>query len=473
MYEILVSKLHGGPLRQPAFRRLWLAQLISTFGDALTSFSLILLINQRTGSAAAIATLAVFVALPDLAFGMLAGVLVDRHDRRRIMLASDLLRALLVLGLVVLQAASSLWPLYALAFVQAGVGAFFAPARGALVQRVVAEPERMSANAMSESAVTLAEISGTAVAGLLVGLTGAFGLAFAIDAATFAISFGLVLGVRASSRDDISAVTSGVWASFIDGLQTIRRNPEIAALLAVMAAMFLGGAAVQVLMVPLAIDVLRIPPQWTGFFSAGMVAGMLLGSGGIASFGGRLRADRLIAGGLFLFALVILGLGLITNAWLLLLVLCGFGAAQVILQVSFATLVQNRIANELMGRVGGMFGTIAAAASLTSMAAAGVLADTLGVQSVLRIAAALMAIAGVLAVLLIVERKQPGSLPRIEQRPPPRSGHQSRRQQLGRTLPGPPRRFRSANPGRWWRGREQRCRAPRGANTSQRPRLRG
>lgn len=405
MYENPLNKLRRGPLRQPAFRRLWLAQLISTFGDTLTSFTLILLINQRTGSAAAIATLAVFVALPDLAFGMLAGVFVDRHDRRRIMLASDLGRAILVLGLVALQAADDLWLLYALAFVQAGVGAFFAPARGALVQQVAPEPERMSAIALSESAVTLAEISGTAAAGLLVGLTGAFGLAFVLDAATFVISFGLVLGIRESSSGEPSAVTTSVWVSFRDGLHTIAGNRDIAALLAVMAAMFLGGAAVQVLMVPLAIDVLGIPPQWTGFFSAGMLAGMLLGGGVMASLGSRLRADRLIAAGLFLFALVILALGLTTNPWQLSLVLCGFGAAQVTLQVSFTTLAQQRIANELMGRIGGLFGSIAAAASLASMAAAGVLADALGVQTVFRMAAVLMALAGALAVWLIVERE--------------------------------------------------------------------
>ncbi len=80
------------------FRNLWLSHVISSFGDALTNLALLILAQRLTGSTAAVATTAVAVALPQLLFGLFAGVLVDRWNRKFVMIASDLARAFLVLG---------------------------------------------------------------------------------------------------------------------------------------------------------------------------------------------------------------------------------------------------------------------------------------------------------------------------------------------------------------------------------------
>jgi MFS family permease len=84
-------------LRLPNYRRLWLGQLVSEAGDGLTNLALLLLVNSITGSTAAIAAMAICLAIPPLTIGLFAGAYVDRADRRRIMLASDLLRAIVVL----------------------------------------------------------------------------------------------------------------------------------------------------------------------------------------------------------------------------------------------------------------------------------------------------------------------------------------------------------------------------------------
>ena len=101
-------------LRLPDYRRLWLGQVISDFGDSLTNLALLMLVNRLTGSTAAMATMAIALAIPQVTFGLLAGVYVDRYDRRRIMLLSDLLRALLVLGFATVHSADQLWLLYAI-----------------------------------------------------------------------------------------------------------------------------------------------------------------------------------------------------------------------------------------------------------------------------------------------------------------------------------------------------------------------
>jgi MFS family permease len=116
------------------FRLLWLGQVISNFGDSLTALAVLLLINKITdGSTSAVALGAIVQALPQVTIGLLAGVYVDRLDRKRIMIISDLLRGVMVLGFIPVASPDTLWLLYLIAFVQASVGAFFTPARTAFM----------------------------------------------------------------------------------------------------------------------------------------------------------------------------------------------------------------------------------------------------------------------------------------------------------------------------------------------------
>src|SRR5215212_11613152 len=91
------------------FRLLWLGQIISDFGDGLTTLALFILVNQLTGSTAALATMAIVLAIPQVTFGLLAGVYVDRWDRKRIMILSDLLRGGMVLGFIGAVASGQIW----------------------------------------------------------------------------------------------------------------------------------------------------------------------------------------------------------------------------------------------------------------------------------------------------------------------------------------------------------------------------
>ena len=116
-------------LRLPDFRRLWAAQAISDAGDGLTMLTLLLLVNQLTGSTLALAAVAIALAIPPLTIGLVAGTYADRFDRRRIMITADVLRAIVVLGFVLVASADLVPLLVVLAFVQASIGTFFTPAR--------------------------------------------------------------------------------------------------------------------------------------------------------------------------------------------------------------------------------------------------------------------------------------------------------------------------------------------------------
>src|SRR5437660_938968 len=119
-------------LRQRSFALLWFGQLISVAGDRLLFVALPFYIYQLTGSTLATGGMFIAQLIPSLLLGSVAGVFVDRWDRRRVMIVSDLLRGLLLLLLLLVHSADLLWLMYAVAFAQSAIGQFFAPARNAI-----------------------------------------------------------------------------------------------------------------------------------------------------------------------------------------------------------------------------------------------------------------------------------------------------------------------------------------------------
>ena len=200
-----------GVMRVPDFRRLFVGQTISDFGDAMTSLALLLVVFKLTGSTAALALMAICLAVPQVTVGVIAGVYVDRWDRRRVMLASDLLRAALVLGFVFVQSADTLWLLYVLALAQAAIGTFFTPARTALIPSIVKNDGLLAANSLSQAGRLIAGVLGTGAAGVIVGLFAVTWPVFVIDSLTFLVSFLFVL--RISATADIAQKASAASTS--------------------------------------------------------------------------------------------------------------------------------------------------------------------------------------------------------------------------------------------------------------------
>ena len=178
------------------FRLLWSAQLVSTFGDALTNLALLITAQRLTGSVAAVATTAIAVALPRLIFGLPAGALVDRWNLRRTIVFSDLGRMVTVLGFLFVTSADRMWLLYTVGFVQATISTFFDPARTALTPRVVGKERLLAANSISQASVVIAGVVGTAVAGVAAAGLDTIAPVFIGDSLTFLVSALLVARVN-------------------------------------------------------------------------------------------------------------------------------------------------------------------------------------------------------------------------------------------------------------------------------------
>ena len=189
---------------------------------------------QLTGSALTTSTVFVAELVPALIVGQLGGVLVDRWDRRRILIAASLLQAVLLLPLLAVDSADRLWIVYLVAAAQSGLARICSPATAALIPALVPRDELASANAMNAVGSSIARLVGSPLGGLAVQLLGLGGIV-AVDAATFVVSALFVAAIRVPAAAGEAAGEQSrperprserphLVADWVDGLRTIVRR---------------------------------------------------------------------------------------------------------------------------------------------------------------------------------------------------------------------------------------------------------
>lgn len=345
--------------RNRSFRQLWLGQVVSQMGDWFNTIALYTIILQLTGSGRDVGLLLVARFVPSFLFGPISGVVADRFSRQRIMIWSDLLRAVVVLGFLFVRSADQLWLVYLLTVLQLGLSTFFEPAKTAAIPSVVADRELVAANAISSVTWSAMLTIGAAIGGLLTSLFGT-DVAFVLDAATYLLSAALIASIRVSKRRKRSRhkLTLGRLLGLtetIEGIRYVKDRPRVLALLLVKPAWGLGGGILTLL----AVFGERIFPVGKG--AAGGI-GVLFAARGIGTAIGPIVARRIsgegnrrmqlsigiafIIGGVFyilfgsatslFFALVVLGIAH-----------CGGS----ILWVFSTVMLQRTVADNFRGRV--------------------------------------------------------------------------------------------------------------------------
>jgi MFS family permease len=388
-------------LRLRDYRLLWLGQLISEAGDGLTNLTLLLLVNALTGSTAALAAMAIVLAIPPLTIGLVAGAYVDRIDRRRIMIVSDAIRAVVVLGFVLVGSTQTLWLLYVLAFVQATVGTFFSPARGAIRPRVVPREGLLAANSLAQATRVVSGVVGSSIAGLIVGLLGTFWPAFVLDSGSFLVSVALIsrLPAAVGRIEDARAAAAGVGSALAVGLRTIAGSRVLATTIVTLAVSMLGLGAVNVLFVPFVVGVLQVGPVWMGPVELAQSSSMILASGLIAVIARRLAPSSIVTIGIAGVAVTIALAGAVGAIWQLLVLMFVIGWFVVPLQAAVITILQSTVADGERGRVMAVLQAVMSAASVLSMGLAGIAGDAIGVRAVFFAAGAICAVGFVVALV--------------------------------------------------------------------------
>jgi len=394
--EVAAAPSRAGAFRRllgdSRFRRLWVAQFVSGIGDWLVIGLLMPLVTSLSGgSAFAVAGILIAKIIPALLFSTVVGVLVDRFDRRRVMIAADLVRAVLALALLF---TNSLWAIYLIVLLMETASLFFYPARNSLIPRLVAEEDVTSANGLAYT---------TQQASMLVGLTAASGILAAFDAfvrallasnldivtrlvglaapallgpragvfldtLTFLMSAALITSIKVDARPPSAEGSrlsiSLIGRDVIESFRFLRDHKELRGLLITIGVAILGGGAIiPVGLVYIQTLVGTIPfadrVQWLQQLAAapqtfvlvcmafGMVAGALL----VPRLERAMKLQLLFAGSVAAFGVAMLGFASIQQYWVAGVFAAFAGACIATVTVAGNSYVIHTVADEIRGRV--------------------------------------------------------------------------------------------------------------------------
>lgn len=372
-------------LRNRNFAFLWSGQAVSQIGDSIFHIAIIWLVVELTGSSLAVGTMMIASQVPRLALQAFGGVIVDRVDRRRIMLSADILRGATVFlfAILVITGTVQLWHVYILAAMFGLVGAFFGPAQTALIPTIVGQGELVSATALNSLTFQANNIIGPALGGLLISLArvGVGGVSL-LNALSFLVG---ALGIWLISVPRQRQASSGesVWYALVQGMRYMRSDSVIltAGCLAALASFVVGP--MMVLMPLFAKEVLNTGAQGYGFMQGGVAAGFMTGTIIVGAIGkvrhrGPYALTMCLLSGVFiaLFALS-KDLGTATGA------LFAFGGADAMISVVMMAFLQERVADEFRGRIFSLLMLLASGLTPISMGLAGGLADQFGLVPVM------------------------------------------------------------------------------------------
>jgi MFS family permease len=372
-----------GPLRHRDFRLLWSGMCVSLLGDGVFLVAMAWQVYSLSDAPTALSLVGAAMAVPTLALLLFGGVVSDRVDRRRAMLAADVARGLAVAALAALSlgGALQLWHVVAIVGVYGAGTAFFNPAFDAVVPELVPPEALGAANALDQLVRPLAQrLAGPALGGLLVAAAGP-GTAFALDAASFAVSAGALLAMR-PTRERIQSASVGT--ELRAGLAYVAGRRWLWVTLAAAAfafLLFMGPA--EVLLPYLVKDSLH---------GSAAQLGLVLAAGGIGSAGCALLLAR---GGLprhditFMYAawtlatLAVAGYGLSTAVWQLMLANLAFNGLETVGTIVWATAKQRHVPAALLGRVSSLDWLISTGLLPLSYALTGPVSGAIGVRQTL------------------------------------------------------------------------------------------
>ena len=362
-----------------SFFILWAGQALSLLGSGLTGFALGVWVFQRTGSATQFAMIALAATLPAVLVSPIAGVMVDRWDRRAVLIVSDSVAALgtAVIALLYWNEALELWHILVASALGASMGAFQGPAYQASVTMLVPKEQYGRASGMAQMARAAASVMAPFLAGLLIVTIGVTGILI-IDLGSFLVavlSLLLIRIPRPKESEEGRAARGGIWRESWRGWSYIRMREGLFAMLLLFAALNFILSAVNALTAPMLLS-FTTPDKLGGILSLGGV-GMLVGSIAMSIWGGPKRKIHGVLGFLVVLGLGVALVGLRPSG---MLVAAGFFLAMACAPVvngSAQAIWQRKVPADLQGRVFATRGMVSMAAMPLAYLLSGPAADLL------------------------------------------------------------------------------------------------
>jgi DHA3 family tetracycline resistance protein-like MFS transporter len=391
------------PLRHRDFRLLWSGMCVSLMGDGIFMVAMAWQVYALSNAPTALALVGIAMTVPTIAFLLLGGVVSDRADRRRVMLAADVARGIAVglLAILSLTGVLVLWHVVALVALYGAGAAFFGPAFDAIVPDVLPAAELPRANALDQFVRPVAlRLAGPALGGLLIDAVGV-GTAFAFDAASFAISVIALVSMRALGPRAAAEGPVSVRSDIRTGLVYVRRHVWL------WATFVTAAVAYLLFMGPAEVLLPYLVKNELGGSAADL--GLVFAAGGIGSVGcavvlgqrGLPRRDiTFMYVAWTLATIAVAGYGLASAVWQLMLASLAFNALETAGTIVWATAKQRHVPAALLGRVSSLDWLISIGLLPVSFALTGPVSAAIGAQTTL-VAAGLIGGAVTFAALLL------------------------------------------------------------------------
>jgi MFS family permease len=315
----------------PNFTRLWIAQAISLLGDWFDTIALSTLVSKYSDeSGLAISLFLLCRFLPPLVVGPLAGVLLDRFNRKRFLILSDVARVFIVLGFLLADSPGKLWLIYLFTILQFAISAFFEPGRSALLPSILQQDMLVQANMLGSVTWSVMSAVGGALGGLVAGVFGT-ATALIIDSFTFAVSAVLISQVKPreliSQGGPATPSTVALRTDFMDSLRYVRQHPAIATTLLVKAGSTVGS--MDTLMIIYATSLFVIGDKGAGSL------GILWAAFGVGAILGPVVFEQFNDGSIpTMRRFILFGFGFITVGWVI------FAGAPALAVVALAMVVK-------------------------------------------------------------------------------------------------------------------------------------
>ena len=414
-------------LRNRDFALLWLGGLISLAGDWTLNIGLPIALFALTRSILVLSAALVVGMLPSVLFGSVAGVFVDRWDRRRTLIISNLLLAALLLPVLLVRSSNLIWIVYPILFLESCLEQFTRPAQSALLPSLVGAEHIASANSLLSVSNNIARLLGPALGGLIAAFFGLIGVAL-VDAASFLIAAALIalIGWRAPVSAIPTAATPGEHPltkgarEWLDGLRIIFRQRILALIFAVVAITSIGEGVMGVLFVVFVVTSMRGDARDLGGLMSAQAVGGLIGGALCGMLGNKLLSRWSLGISAALFGAIDLAIfnapryfatlpTLPHLAWLSPVSLLAWelglfvmvGIPGIAMFTGLQSLLQLSAPERYLGRV---FGALSACMALFSIAGAGIagwLGPRFGAVTLLNVQGAGYIVVGALLALLI------------------------------------------------------------------------
>jgi MFS family permease len=426
---------YGRLFRNRSFIALWLGQTVSFIGDYFYWLAIPIMVERLTGSALLVGLSVISSALPMLILGPVAGVFVDRWNRKQTMIVADVLRGLLVLLALLVRTPEQIWIYYVVGFLMSCVSRFFFPSQSAVLPLIV--PDRndlLAANGLMQIVQTVGLLIGPALAGFSIGLWGER-VAFLVDSGTFFVSALAILTMTiprtTAGRKATGGQLAAVWDEMRDGIVYLFGNRTMVGILLCLAVVQLGVGAINVVWVPFMRRTFGVGPEGLGAVDAAQGVGMALGGVALGFVAARFRRRDMAGWGIVFigamialiglspaFSLVNLVPGLSVGAemsemavgqrllympLMLLVYSLLLGIALVPAQSALMTMMQLAVPDLKRGRVGSALNALTTLAGLVSMAVVSVLGEVVDLRMIYVCAGAVTAGAGLVGLLVLSE----------------------------------------------------------------------